>query len=254
MTEFPFDFTHRGELVTAKTDAQLLYFDLSLLAKNKELHAIYSKILFEVTRQLNQLLVKKDEAIIQFLDEKYIELRRHKKLAQLVIFTCLFVSSWFFIYHTFGSLGSPMLHADRGANILLALFTFYLAYVVFFYFPYPLIAYGITAVNWKKVTLFSIYASVPVMAIALCVRFAIQFLMPSVAEVTLFDSLDYFYQRSWLIPGYFLSAAFQEFVTRGVLQTWLLELLLGKNKRFWAIFSSNFTAKGWRFPPTCTCM
>lgn len=233
------DRTVRSASTRALQDTKLLSISFEKLSVQSEQKAIYAQILLNLASILSKRLRNMDDITVKSLQA---ELQKQKALVEMgrFMFTMLItLSTWIFLIDGLHNLASLL---KMTAPISFAVISIAFSVIMFQVKTsiYPLRFFGLTFSNWKKNTIEALLLSLPILIVGTIVKWFL------VEHYNMGDSVispDFLPRemtfRSMLPFIYLCFVPFQEFLSRGILQSSLRAALFSKHTSFFAILLSS---------------
>jgi hypothetical protein len=235
----------RTASVWAKEKSTLLKISLLDLKKaTLQAPEVYNKVLKIISIGMARRLQLSNERMVLAFHKRSELSRVRIAMGQFLCYMLLAIACFFYILKVIDILQlNPKVSSVISIPLILLLG--YFLYLIMKKSGYPISTYGLTWKNWKKSTIESLIATIPLILFFLLLKWVIISTVPMFKDKSLFIYpqlvSEHLSTLDWILitVGYPLLAPLQEVMARGCLQGSLEKFLVGHRKTFFAIILSN---------------
>jgi hypothetical protein len=233
------DRDSRSASTRALQDTKLISFPLEKLSLQPEQKATYAQILFNLSKILSRRLRKMDEITVKSFQSELEKQRAMAEMGRFMFTMFIALSSWIFIVDGLHSLASSFKMTSPISFSVISIGFLVIAFQAKTSI-YPLSFFGLTLHQWKRNAIEALLLSLPILIVCTLVKWFLvehHYIKDSVIKQNLIPNEINLHT---MIPFiYLLFVPFQEFLSRGVLQSSLRAALFSKHTAFFAIFLSS---------------
>jgi len=232
------DFSPRSASVRSIEDTKFLTLPLARLSALAEHKPIYMQIVHNISKQLTQRLRKTNDFTLKVLQSDIEGTKIRLEMERFLFVTLIVLAAWIFV----SSIVSRYTDQIQNTGIISSPVIFIIFLACCYQVKrsaYPISFYGLTLDRWMKNALEAIVFSLPILVLAVALKYFLIQWIPALQNETVFsftsNSPDHF-----IFPTiYILFTPLQELIARGCFQSSIHASLTGPHKTLWSIILSS---------------